>query len=66
MLLSKRLLKGRRRYKALKRAQRCAFTATVTPADPGSLIALYAGTAALKVYPVSDATPSTAIFCREP
>ena len=45
----------------LLNASSCAFTATITPGTPET-IAFATGTAALKVYPISDSAPSNAIF----
>src|SRR5262245_41648590 len=59
-LLAKGYLKGGDFLKLLN-APSCAFVATVTPGTPET-IAFTTGSAALKVYPVSDAAPSSAIF----
>jgi prepilin-type N-terminal cleavage/methylation domain-containing protein len=59
-LLAKGYLKAGDFLKLLN-APSCALTATITPGTPDT-IAFTAGIAALKVYPVSDAAPSNAIF----
>jgi prepilin-type N-terminal cleavage/methylation domain-containing protein len=59
-LLAKGYLKGGDFLKLLN-APACAFVATVTPGTPET-IAFNTGSASLKVYPVSDAAPSSAIF----
>jgi prepilin-type N-terminal cleavage/methylation domain-containing protein len=60
-LLAKGYLKGGDFLKLLN-APSAAFTATVTSGPPET-ITFSGGTAALKVYPVTDAAPSSAIFC---
>jgi len=45
----------------LLNAPSCSFVATITPGNPDT-IAFATGSAALKVYPLSDAAPSNAIF----
>jgi prepilin-type N-terminal cleavage/methylation domain-containing protein len=60
-LLAKGYLKAGDFLKLLN-APSCAFTAQITAGTPET-IAFTGGSAALKVYPVSDAAPSTAIFC---
>jgi hypothetical protein len=59
-LLAKGYLKAGDFLKLLN-APGCSLTATITPGTPDSIV-LATGVAALKVYPVSDAAPSTAIF----
>jgi prepilin-type N-terminal cleavage/methylation domain-containing protein len=60
-LLQKGYLKGGDFLKLLN-APGCSFVATVTTGPPDT-IAFQTGTAALKVYPVTDAAPASAIFC---
>ena len=60
-LLAKGYLKGGDFLKLLN-APGSSFVATVTAGTPDT-IAFTSGTAALKVYPVSDAAPASAIFC---
>jgi prepilin-type N-terminal cleavage/methylation domain-containing protein len=60
-LLAKGYLKGGDFLKLLN-APSCSFVATVTPGTPDT-IAFNSGTAALKVYPITDAAPSNAVFC---
>jgi prepilin-type N-terminal cleavage/methylation domain-containing protein len=60
-LLAKGYLKAGDFLKLLN-APSCSFVATVTPGTPDT-IAFATGTAALKVYPLTDAAPSNAIFC---
>ena len=59
-LLAKGYLKGGDFLKLLN-APSCAFVAAIV-AGPPETITFTSGSAALKVYPVSDAAPSTAIF----
>ena len=59
-LLAKGYLKSGDFLKLLN-APSCAFVATITPGNPDT-IAFTTGSSALKVYPVSDAAPSNAIF----
>jgi prepilin-type N-terminal cleavage/methylation domain-containing protein len=59
-LLAKGYLKGGDFLKLLN-APGCSFNATVTAGAPDT-IAFNTGIAALKVYPISDAAPSNAIF----
>jgi len=59
-LLAKGYLKAGDFLKLLN-APGCSFVATITPGTPDT-IAFNSGSAALKVYPVTDAAPSTAIF----
>ena len=59
-LLKKGYLKGGDFLKLLN-APGCSFVATVTAGTPDT-ITFASGTAAIKVYPVSDNAPSTAIF----
>jgi len=59
-LLAKGYLKGGDFLKLLN-APSCAFTAAVQSGPPET-ITFSTGTAALKVYPVTDAAPSSAIF----
>ena len=60
-LLRKGYLKGGDFLKLLN-APGSSFVATVTAGTPDT-IAFASGTACLKVYPVTDAAPSSAIFC---
>ena len=60
-LLQKGYLKGGDFLKLLN-APSCSFVATITPGTPDT-ISFTSGTAALKVYPLTDAAPSNAIFC---
>ena len=60
-LLQKGYLKGGDFLKLLN-APGCSFVAAVTAGTPDT-IAFSTGTAALKVYPVTDAAPASAIFC---
>jgi prepilin-type N-terminal cleavage/methylation domain-containing protein len=60
-LLAKGYLKAGDFLKLLN-APGCSLTATITPGTPDT-IALATGIGALKVYPVTDAAPSNAIFC---
>jgi prepilin-type N-terminal cleavage/methylation domain-containing protein len=59
-LLQKGYLKGGDFLKLLN-APGCSFVAAVAPGPPDT-ITFSSGTAALKVYPVTDAAPSSAIF----
>ena len=59
---AKGYLKGGDFLKLLN-ASGCNFVATITPGTPDT-ITFTSGTAALKVYPITDAAPSNAIFCR--
>jgi hypothetical protein len=59
-LLAKGYLKAGDFLKLLN-APGCSLTATITPGTPDTIV-LATGIAALKVYPVTDAAPSTAIF----
>jgi prepilin-type N-terminal cleavage/methylation domain-containing protein len=59
-LLEKGYLKGGDFLKLLN-APGCSFAATVTAGTPDT-IAFDSGSAAIKVYPISDAAPSNAIF----
>lgn len=59
-LLAKGYLKAGDFLKLLN-APGCSFVATITPGTPDT-IAFSSGKAALKVYPLTDAAPSTAIF----
>src|SRR5262245_7244039 len=59
-LLRKGYLKGGDFLKLLN-APGCSFVATVTPGTPET-IAFNTGTGALKLYPVTDSAPSSAIF----
>jgi prepilin-type N-terminal cleavage/methylation domain-containing protein len=60
-LLAKGYLKGGDFLKLLN-APGCSFVAGVAPGPP-EVITFTSGSAALKVYPVTDAAPSSAIFC---
>ncbi len=60
-LLQKGYLKGGDFLKLLN-APSCSFVATITPGTPDT-IAFASGSASLKVYPLTDAAPSNAIFC---
>jgi hypothetical protein len=60
-LLAKGYLKAGDFLKLLN-APACSLTATINPGTPDTIV-LANGISALKVYPVSDAAPSTAIFC---
>jgi len=60
-VLAKGYLKGGDAVKLLN-APGCALGATVTPGNPDT-VAFNSGHAALKVYLVKDADPSSAIFC---
>jgi prepilin-type N-terminal cleavage/methylation domain-containing protein len=60
-LLQKGYLKGGDFLKLLN-APSCSFVAGITPGTPDT-IAFTSGSAALKVYPITDAAPSNAIFC---
>jgi prepilin-type N-terminal cleavage/methylation domain-containing protein len=60
-LLAKGYLKAGDFLKLLN-APGTALTATITPGTPDTIV-LNTGIASLKVYPVTDAAPSTAIFC---
>ena len=60
-LLAKGYLKAGDFLKLLN-APACSLTATITPGTPDQIV-LATGISALKVYPVSDAAPSSAIFC---
>jgi prepilin-type N-terminal cleavage/methylation domain-containing protein len=60
-LLAKGYLKAGDFLKLLN-APACSLTATITPGTPDKIV-LANGISALKVYPISDAAPSTAIFC---
>jgi prepilin-type N-terminal cleavage/methylation domain-containing protein len=59
-LLQKGYLQGGDFLKLLN-ASSCSFVATVAPGTPDT-ITFASGTAALKVYPLTDAAPSNAIF----
>jgi prepilin-type N-terminal cleavage/methylation domain-containing protein len=59
-LLQKGYLKGGDFLKLLN-APSCSFVATITPGTPDT-IAFTSGSASLKVYPLTDAAPSNAIF----
>ncbi len=59
-LLNKGYLKSGDFLKLLNAAG-CNFVATITPGTPDT-IAFTSGSAALKVYPITDAAPSNAIF----
>ena len=60
-LLNKGYLKSGDFLKLLNAAG-CNFQATISPGTPDT-IAFSAGTAALKVYPVTDSAPANAVFC---
>jgi prepilin-type N-terminal cleavage/methylation domain-containing protein len=60
-LLRKGYLKGGDFLKLLN-APSCSFVATVTAGPPDTIV-FDTGTAAMKVYPITDAAPSNAIFC---
>ena len=60
-LLTKGYLKSGDFLKLLNAAG-CNFVATITPGTPDT-IAFASGSASLKVYPLTDAAPSNAIFC---
>jgi prepilin-type N-terminal cleavage/methylation domain-containing protein len=59
-LLTKGYLKSGDFLKLLNAAS-CSFVANITPGNPDT-IAFTGGTAALKVYPLTDSAPSNAIF----